>query len=191
MFETSKELKRLENANKANEQLVQLGNALKTIDKIILELYSDAKEQLLLNDEAGFELIANSIFYFQDIRKVVQTIKTQFQAYVKTAEFMNTIESIRPILKQIANNMNSYPSINKNNKDFSKFKKSLLKGQLNMKAVSSMMSSINPAVQNVRSKEELDALKERLLVGSNDSATDVKSSKISENSDFFDLINKE
>lgn len=189
MFETRKELKRMETANKANEQLVQLGNALKSIDKMIEELYADAKAQLLLNDEAGFELMANSIFYFQDIRKIIQTIKTQFQAYTKTAEFMNTIEGIRPILRQIANNMNAYPSISKNNKDFAKFKKSLLRGQLNMKAMGSMMTSLNPAVQNVRSKDELDALKERLLVGTN-SNINVDTGKISDNQDFFDKINK-
>lgn len=189
MFETRKELKRMETTNKANEQLAQLSDALKTIDKMIDEFYTDAKNYLLMNDESGFELIANSIFYFQDIRKIIQTIKVQFQAYTKTAEFMNTIEGIRPVLKQIAKNMNSFPSISKNNKDFAKFKKSLLRGQLNMKAMSSMMKSINPAVQNVRSKDELDALKERLLVDQN-SNININTGKISENQDFFDKINK-
>ena len=152
-------------------------------------LYADAKNYLLMNDESGFELIANSIFYFQDIRKIIQTIKVQFQAYIKTAEFMNTVEGIRPVLKQIAKNMNSMPSISQNNKDFAKFKKSLMRGQLNMKAMSAMMKTINPAVQNVRSKEELDALKERLLVDQN-SNINISTGKISENQDFFDRINK-
>lgn len=185
-----KELKRMENRNKANEQLNELTSALKSVDKVIEDLINDASDQLINNNDSGFELIANSVFYFQDVRNVIQSVKTQFQTYIKTAEVMDTIEGIRPVLKNIANNMNSYPSMNKNNKDFMKFKKSLLRGQLNMKAMTSMMTSINPAVSTTRSKEELDSLKERILV-SKGMAPEVNTSKtkISENDDFFNAIN--
>ena len=116
------ELKKIENRNKANEQLGELINALKNVDKSIEDLKRDAEEQLLNDNEAGFELVASSIFYFQDVRNVIQTVKIQFQTYIKTAEVMDTIEGVRPVLKNIANNMNSYPSMNKSNKDFMKFK---------------------------------------------------------------------
>lgn len=186
-----KELKKIENRNKANEQLGELVTALKSVDKVIDDLMNDATEQLLNNNEAGFELIASSVFYFQDVKNVIQTVKTQFQTYIKTAEVMDTIEGIRPVLKNIANNMNSYPSMNKSNKDFMKFKKSLLRGQLNMKAMTSMMSSINPAVNSTRSKEELASLKERILIskGMNPNLN-VSTGKITENEDFFSAINK-
>lgn len=184
-----KELKRMENRNKANEQLNELTSALKSVDKVIDDLMKDASEQLENNNDSGFELIANSVFYFQDVRNVIQSVKTQFQTYIKTAEVMDTIEGIRPVLKNIANNMNSYPSMNKNNKDFMKFKKSLLRGQLNMKAMTSMMTSINPAVSTTRSKEELDSLKERILVSKGITSEVNSKTKISENDDFFNAIN--
>ena len=185
------ELKRIENRNKANEQLAELVTALKNVDKSIDDLKRDAEEQLMNDNEAGFELVASSIFYFQDVRNVIQTVKIQFQTYIKTAEVMDTIEGVRPVLKNIANNMNNYPSMNKSNKDFMKFKKSLLRGQLNMKAMTSMMSSINPASTTVRSKEELNSLKQSILVknGMNPNLN-VTTGKISDNDDFFDAINK-
>ena len=65
------ELKRIENRNKANEQLGELINALKNVDKSIEDLKRDAEEQLLNDNEAGFELVASSIFYFQDVRNVI------------------------------------------------------------------------------------------------------------------------
>ena len=195
----SKELKKMENQQKANEQLNQLSNALKSIDKMIEEFYADAKDRLMNNDEVGFELIANSIFYFQDIQKVLQTVKVQFQTYVKTAQFMDTIEGIRPVLKQTAAMMNSYPSFSKNNKDFMKFKKGLMRGQLNMKAMTSMMTTINPAMDTMRSKEEFGALKERLMLGSSRPMMDVNtnadantaSSRVAQNEDFFNAINRD
>ena len=185
------ELKKIENRNKANEQLGDLINALKNVDKSIEDLKRDAEEQLLNDNEAGFELVASSIFYFQDVRNVIQTVKIQFQTYIKTAEVMDTIEGVRPVLKNIANNMNSYPSMNKSNKDFMKFKKSLLRGQLNMKAMTSMMTSINPATTTTRSKEEMNSLKQSILIknGMNPNLN-VQTGKITENDDFFNAINK-
>lgn len=185
------ELKKIENRNKANEQLGELINALKNVDKSIEDLKRDAEEQLLNDNEAGFELVASSIFYFQDVRNVIQTVKIQFQTYIKTAEVMDTIEGVRPVLKNIANNMNSYPSMNKSNKDFMKFKKSLLRGQLNMKAMTSMMTSINPATTTTRSKEEMNSLKQSILIknGMNPNLN-VQTGKITENDDFFNAINK-
>lgn len=198
MFGLNKELKRMENQQKANEQLNELGNSLKKIDKMIEEFYQEAKECLLNNDQVGYELIANSIFYFSDIQKILKTVKVQFQTYVKTAQVMDTIEGIRPILKNTAAMMNSMPSFSKNNKDFMKFKKGLLRGQLNMKAMTSMMTNINPAVDVSRSKEEFDTLKERLLMGTSTTPittmnttpeTVTTTTKVSSNDDFFKEIN--
>ncbi len=191
MFETRKELRRIENKTKANEQLNELTNALKEIDDMINGFYSDATELLQNNDESGFELVANSILYFQDIKSVIQTVRIHFKTYIKTAQFMGTIEGIRPVLKSIAKNMNTYPSLSKNNKDFAKFKKSLLRGQLNMKAMASMMKSVNPAAQTTRSKEELDALKERLLTSQVNNGLKLPKSNIALNDDFFTRINRE
>ena len=194
-------MKKLENQQKAQEQLNTLSATLKSIEKMIDEFAEDARNCLINNDQAGYELIANSIYYFMDIQKVVQTVKVQFQTYIKTAQFMDTIEGLRPVLKNTAQLMNSMPSLEKNNRDFMKFRKSLMRGQLNMKAMTSMMTNINPAAQTSRSREELDALKERLLLGANrpltglnvdvaaNTATSENTSRIAANEDFFSAIN--
>ena len=201
MFNINKEMKKLENQQKAQEQLNTLAATLKSIEKMIDEFAEDARNCLINNEQAGYELIANSIFYFMDIQKVVQTVKVQFQTYIKTAQFMDTIEGLRPVLKNTAQLMNSMPSLEKNNRDFMKFRKSLMRGQLNMKAMTSMMTNINPAAQTTRSREELDALKERLLLGANrpltglnvdvaaNTATSENTSRIAANEDFFSAIN--
>ena len=201
MFNINKEMKKLENQQKAQEQLNTLSATLKSIEKMIDEFAADARNCLINNDQAGYELIANSIYYFMDIQKVVQTVKVQFQTYIKTAQFMDTIEGLRPVLKNTAQLMNSMPSLEKNNRDFMKFRKSLMRGQLNMKAMTSMMTNINPAAQTTRSREELDALKERLLLGANrpltglnvdvaaNTATSENTSRIAANEDFFSAIN--
>ena len=62
----------------------------------------------------------------------MQTIRVQFQTYVKTAQFIDTIGGIRPVLRKAAEIMDSMPSISRNNKDMMKFKKGLMKGQLNI-----------------------------------------------------------
>ena len=201
MFNINKEMKKLENQQKAQEQRNTLSATLKSIEKMIDEFAEDARNCLINNDQAGYELIANSIYYFMDIQKVVQTVKVQFQTYIKTAQFMDTIEGLRPVLKNTAQLMNSMPSLEKNNRDFMKFRKSLMRGQLNMRAMTSMMTNINPATQTSRSREELDALKERLLLGANrpltglnvdvaaNTATSENTSRIAANEDFFSAIN--
>lgn len=197
MFNVKKEMKKMQAQQDAQNQLNELVSTERSIDKMIGEFFGDAKERLLDNDEAGFELIANSIFYFQDVKKVVQTIRVQFQTYVKTAQFMETIDGIRPVLRKAADMMNSMPSMNQNNKDFMKFKKGLMKGQLNMKAMSSMMTSVNPATATTRSREEFEALKERLLLSGGNgvsvpAATGVSGSQAgvtAKNEDFFAAIN--
>lgn len=186
------EMKKMQAQQDAQDQLRELISTEQSIDKMINEFFADAKARLLDNDEAGFELIANSIFYFQDIKKVVQTIRVQFQTYVKTAQFMDTINGIRPVLRKAADMMTSMPSMNRSNKDFMKLKKGLMRGQLNMKAMSSMMTSVNPATITTRNKSEFDELKDRLLMGEGRTTRveqPVSSSVTSDNEDFFAAIN--
>lgn len=192
MFDVKKEMKKMEAQQEAQNQLNELISTEKSIDKMIDGFYTDARERLLENDETGFELIANSIFYFQDIKKIVQTIRVQFQTYVKTAQFIDTIGGIRPVLRKAAEIMDSMPSISRNNKDMMKFKKGLMKGQLNIKSLSSMMNAVNPATASTRSKEEMDALKERLLVdiGANNAQRNSQK-KSGDNEDFFAAINQD
>ena len=182
----------MEARQEAQNQLNELISTEKSIDKMIDEFYTDARERLLENDETGFELIANSIFYFQDIKKIVQTIRVQFQTYVKTAQFIDTIGGIRPVLRKAAEIMDSMPCISRHNKDMMKFKKGLMKGQLNIKSLSSMMNAVNPATASTRSKEEMDALKERLLVdiGANNAQRN-NQKKSGDNEDFFAAINQD
>lgn len=192
MFKVNNEMKKMQAQQETREQLNELVSTEKNIDKMIAEFYDDARERLMENDEAGFELIASSIFYFQDIRKVIQTIRVQFQTYIKTAQFIGTIEGIRPVLRKAADMMNAMPNMNRNNKDLLRFKRGLMKGQLNMKAMSGMMTSVNPALSTERPKEEFDALKERLLLPNakapmQTSATPQAAEN--KNDDFFAVIN--
>ena len=205
MFNARKEMKKLENQQKAQEQLNLLNNSLKEIDKMISDFYAEAQTNLLNNNEMGFEILANNILYFSDVRNMIDHVRLQFMTYIKTAQFMDAIEGIRPVLKNAANMMASMPSYQKNNKDFIKFRKSLMKGQVNMKAMANMCTNLNPAMQGTRTKEEMDALKERVLMGSNlqsamanVNTTPVQqpiinnvseTSRISQNEDFFNAIN--
>ncbi len=193
MFDVNKEMKKMQAQQEAQEQLTALISTEKGIDKMIDEFSNDAKERLLDNDEAGYELLANTIFYFMDIKKVIQTIRVQYQTYVKTAQFMDTINGIRPILRKAADMMSAMPSMSRNSKDLMKFKKGLMKGQLNMKAMSSMMTSVNPATATTRSREELDSLKERLLLTTNGGAAKnvQPASQTEANEDFFAAINSD
>ena len=198
MFNVKKEMKKMQIQQEAQEQLNALLLTEKSIDKMIDEFYADARERLLENDSAGFELIANSIFYFQDIKRVVQTIRIQYQTYVKTAQFMDTIDGIRPVLRRAADMMNAMPSVDQQNKDFMRLKKGLMRGQLNMKAMSSMMTSVNPAVITSRDKSDLDNLKEYLLMGSGSTVHNNLSAGMmptprptSSNEDFFPTLNRD
>lgn len=193
MDSARKELKRLENENKAKKSLADLNSTLTSINRMIEEFKNDAREQLLENNEEGFELIANSIFYFQDVKRMITSVKIQYQTYLKTSQVMNSIEGLRPVLKRTAKEMEKLPSFARNRKDFRKFQKGLLKGQLNMQAMSSMISTINPAASTTRSSSDLSALKESLLVGTNlDLGTSTATAPVTktENDDFFDAINK-
>ncbi len=190
MNSTKKELKRLENESKAKRSLADLNSTLNSINKMIDDFKNDAREQLLDNNEEGFELIANSIFYFQDIKKMISSVKIQYQTYLKTSQVMNSIEGIRPVLKQTAKEMEKLPSFAKNRKDFRKFQKGLLKGQLNMQAMSSMVSTINPASSTIRDKSDFSALKESLLTGTNLNINSSTQTSTNANDDFFDAINK-
>lgn len=193
MDSARKELKRLENENKAKKSLADLNSTLTSINRMIEEFKNDAREQLLENNEEGFELIANSIFYFQDVKRMITSVKIQYQTYLKTSQVMNSIEGLRPVLKRTAKEMEKLPSFARNRKDFRKFQRGLLKGQLNMQAMSSMISTINPAASTTRSSSDLSALKESLLVGTNlDLGTSTSTAPVTktENDDFFDAINK-
>ena len=193
MDSARKELKRLENENKAKKSLADLNSTLTSINRMIEEFKNDAREQLLENNEEGFELIANSIFYFQDVKRMITSVKIQYQTYLKTSQVMNSIEGLRPVLKRTAKEMEKLPSFARNRKDFRKFQKGLLKGQLNMQAMSSMISTINPAASTTRSSSDLSALKESLLVGTNlDLGTSTSTAPLTktENDYFFDAINQ-
>lgn len=192
MINTRKEIKRMESKEKATNQLKELNSVSNSIDSAISKFYIKAKDRLLKNDETGFEIIANSIFYFQEIQNVIQTVSIRFETYLTSVDTMFAIEGIRPVLRETAKLMNSFPNLNKNSKDFRKFKRALMRGQLNMKAMTSMMSSINPAEASQKSPDELQALKERILINENpNKIINGNDSRISQNEDFFNVINKD
>lgn len=195
MNEVKKEMKRIEQQQAVQAQLGELTSTIKQIDKVIDEFNAEARQCILDNDESGFETIAGSIFYFSEIKKVIQTVRVNYLTFTKTAQFMGTIESLRPVLKQTAQMMDNMPSLSKNNKDLMKFKKALLKGQLNTKAMTGMLSNLNPASVTSHSKEEYAELRASLLAGNKGMASNIQAntntaSSTQSNLDFFDEMNK-
>lgn len=191
MFAVNKEIKKIESKEKATNQLKELTGVYNDIEKTISKYYVKAKEVLLRNDEESFEIIANSIFYYQDVQRVLQIVMVRFETYLISFDTMYAINGIRSVLKSTAKMMTSFPSISANNKDFKKFKRAMLRGQLNMKAMTSMMREMNPGESSPRSNEELSALKERILMGENKALNVDTNSRIKDNEDFFQAINKE
>lgn len=191
--ETRKELKRLENKQKEQETLNDLITQETEINNLVDEFTVDAKNELLENNEEGFELIASSIYYFLELKRVIHSVRVQFQTYIKTTNCMQSLNSVKNALKLASKTLESLPSLKANQKDFAKFKRSLMKGQLNMKAITGMMSSINPALNTARTKEEYNALKEKILINEKvSSISDLNTNskeKFNQNKDFYDKIN--
>ena len=51
-----------------------------------------------------------------------------------------------------------------NNKDFMKFKRSIMKGQLSMDSINSMMSNLDPSADAEMTPDEINALKDEILM---------------------------
>ena len=62
--------------------------------------------------------------------------------------------------------MDTMPSLQKNNRDFMKFKKSVMKGQLSMESINSMMSNLDPSTDSEMTPDELQSLKDEILMTS-------------------------
>ena len=119
----------------------------------------------------------------------LENIKCQFENYLIQVEVASTFVGLKDVLSKTAKMMDSMPSLKKNNKDFMKFKKSLMKGQLSMDSINSMMSNMDPSVDSEMTEDEINALKDEILMTSGAANVNVSTSTNnnteSNNSDFF------
>jgi len=118
-------------------------------------------------------MFGRSMKYYQNMKNSIEAIKCQFENYLIQVEVANTFVGLKDVLGKTAKMMDSMPSLQKNNRDFMKFKKSVMKGQLSMDSINSMMSNLDPSADSELTPAELDSLKDEILMtsGASQSAT--------------------
>lgn len=187
--EEKRQQKFWEQQQQTEEQISQLIEMENEITDTIEEFKKDAEESLMNDDNDSFEMIAETILYFQDFGTMVKNIRVQFQTTTKTASAMKKLDNIRPILRKTADMLNSLPNINQNNKDFVALQNALNRGKFSTTQLKKMMASASPATQSKNRKADVEAIRESLLM-SNPSIGIKQASNTSDvNKSFFDTIN--
>ena len=190
MNEIKRRLKMAEDKQRANEIIKQFDQVITKLDSGTAKCREKAKEALIKrNDMNSFKLFARSMKYYQGMKSNLENIKCKFENYLIQVEVASTFVGLKDVLSKTAKMMDSMPSLKKNNKDFMKFKKSLMKGQLSMDSINSMMSNMDPSVDSEMTEDEINALKDEILMTSGAANVNVSTSTNnnteSNNSDFF------
>ena len=190
MNEIKRKMKMAEDRQRANEIIKQFDQVITKLDNGTAKCREKAKEALVKrNDMKSFKLFARSMKYYQNIKTNIETVKCQFENYLIQVEVADTFVGLKSVLAKTAKMMDSMPSLAKNNKDFMKFKKSLMKGQLSMDSINSMMSNMDPSVDSEMTEEEINSLKDEILMTSGAANVNVNTStnqaEDKNNSDFF------
>jgi hypothetical protein len=197
MNEMKRRLKMAEDKQKANEIIKQFDRVLTNLDNGIAKCRDKAKEALIKrNDLNSFKTFARSMKYYRGIKTNIETIKCQFENYLIQVEVASTFVGLKSVLASTAKMMDSMPSLKKNNKDFMKFKKSIMKGQLSMESINDMMGNLDPSLDSEMTEDELNSLKDEILMTSGaanvsvNTNTDGEENKKSQsNDDFFSELN--
>ena len=120
----------------------------------------------------------------------------KFENYLIQVEVASTFVGLKSVLASTAKMMDSMPSLKKNNKDFMKFKKSIMKGQLSMESINDMMGNLDPSLDSEMTEDELNSLKDEILMTSGaanvsiNTKEDTDTNKNSQtNDDFFSELN--
>ncbi|MBQ8142931.1 MAG: hypothetical protein IJ194_07245 [Bacilli bacterium] len=189
------ELRRQEQLARDRQEKNQLINQFNQIDNklenAIGQCKTKAKDALLKhNDVEGFKMFAKSMKYYQGLRFNITKIRNQFENFWIQAEIASTFIGLKGVLKKTANMMDSMPSLKRNSKDFLKFKRSLLKGQISMDSINNMMADLDPSTDTSMSEEEFDSLKKEFLLSSNmatgsNTLNANDTNTVSANDDFF------
>lgn len=167
MNEMKRRMKMAEDRQKANEIIKQFDRVITNLDNGITKCRDKAKEALIKrNDLNSFKTFARSMKYYRGIKTNIETIKCQFENYLIQVEVASTFVGLKSVLASTAKMMDSMPSLKKNNKDFMKFKKSIMKGQLSMESINDMMGNLDPSVDSEMTEDELNSLKDEILMTS-------------------------
>ena len=192
MNDIKRRMKMMEEKQQAKDIIKQFDSVIVNLDNGIAKCREKAKEALVKrNDMAGFKMFGRSMKYYQNMKNSIEAIKCQFENYLIQVEVANTFVGLKDVLGKTAKMMDSMPSLQKNNRDFMKFKKSIMKGQLSMDSINSMMSNLDPSADSELTPAELDSLKDEILMTSGASqttigATNTEGDKASQASgDFF------
>ena len=189
MNEVKRKMKMLEDKQKANDIVKQFDKIIVNLDNGITKCRDKAKEALIKrNDMTSFKTFARSMKYYRGIKNNIETIKCQFENYLIQVEVASTFVGLKDVLKSTAKMMDSMPSLKQNNKDFMKFKKSIMKGQLSMDSINDMMGNLDPSLDSEMTEDELNSFKDEILTSTG--AANVKinndtNSNSSTNDDFF------
>lgn len=190
MNEIKRKMKMAEDRQRANEIIKQFDLVITKLDNGTAKCREKAKEALVKrNDMNSFKLFARSMKYYQNMKTNIETVKCQFENYLIQVEVADTFVGLKSVLAKTAKMMDSMPSLTKNNKDFMKFKKSLMKGQLSMDSINSMMSNMDPSTDSEMTEDEINSLKDEILMTSGAANVNVNTStsqaEEKNNSDFF------
>ena len=174
MNDIKRRMKMMEEKQQAKDIIKQFDSVIINLDNGIAKCREKAKEALVKrNDMAGFKMFGRSMKYYQNMKNSIEAIKCQFENYLIQVEVANTFVGLKDVLGKTAKMMDSMPSLQKNNRDFMKFKKSIMKGQLSMDSINSMMSNLDPSADSELTPAELDSLKDEILMTSGASQTTI------------------
>ena len=192
MNDIKRRMKMMEEKQQAKDIIKQFDSVIVNLDNGIAKCREKAKEALVKrNDMNGFRMFGRSLKYYQNMKNSIEAIKCQFENYLIQVEVANTFVGLKDVLGKTAKMMDSMPSLQKNNRDFMKFKKSIMKGQLSMDSINSMMSNLDPSADSELSPDELESLKDEILMTSGAGQQMVgnpdtdKSSSTQSSGDFF------
>ena len=166
MNEIKRKMKMAEDKRQAKEIIANFDRICVSLENGIAKCREKAREALVnRNDMASFKLFARSMKYYQGMKTNMETLKCQFENYLIQVEVANTFVGLKDVLGRTARMMDSMPSLNRNNRDFMKFKKSIMRGQLSMDSINSMMGDLDPSTEAELSPDELEAIRQEVLVG--------------------------
>jgi len=192
MNDIKRRMKMMEEKAQAKEIIKQFDSVITNLDNGIAKCREKAKEALInRNDMNSFKMFGRSLKYYNNMKTSIETIKCQFENYLIQVEVANTFVGLKDVLGKTAKMMDSMPSLQKNNRDFMKFKKSILKGQLSMDSINSMMGNLDPSADTEMTPDEIQSLKDDILMSSGAAttkigATDTNTGKAADtSSDFF------
>ena len=165
MNEIKRKMKMMEEKAEAKEVIKQFDSVITKLDNGIAQCREKAKEALIKrNDMNAFKMFGRSMKYYSNMKNSIETIKCQFENYLIQVEVAGTFVDLKGVLGKTAKMMNSMPSLQKNSRDFMKFKKAIMKRQISMHSHNPMMANTHPSTDSQMTQDEINALKDEIMM---------------------------